>query len=200
MWLWRTITLLNAQWQHFEALFLICPHFALVGVTHVMWFARYAYRLSAFGRGFICSVCSVNSSSRDEPSMRGWRCTEIVINLLHNDHSLYSNIYLCVLCVVCVEVQVPGWGDAPLGAQSSTSGSREKCRDASYEWQEPCSHGGHTWLHATHTYLSCQGRTHTHAPRTRTHTFMHIAGQYQRGGPHMTLYWNKLWHWSCELL
>ncbi len=79
-------------------------------------------------------------------------------------------LYLCVCVCVSAEVQVPGWGDAPLGAQSSTSGSREKCRDASHEWQEPCCHGGHTRLHTTHTYLSCQGRTHTH---THTHIYVH---------------------------
>lgn len=72
---------------------------------------------------------------------------------------------LRVFVCVCAEVQVPGWGNAPLGAQSSTSGSREKCRDASHERQEPRGHGGHPWLHATHTHLSCQGGTHSH-----THT------------------------------
>ena len=80
-----------------------------------------------------------------------------------------ANSLVCFCVCVCVEVQVPGWGDAPLGAQSSTSGSRKKCRDASYERQEPCCHGGHTWLHATHTYLSCQGRTDTH-----THTLSDV--------------------------
>lgn len=81
----------------------------------------------------------------------------------HQPLQVHSANHLLFVCVcVCAEVQVPGWGNAPLGAQSSTSGSREKCRDASYEWQEPRSHGGHTWLHATHTHLSCQGGTHTH--------------------------------------
>lgn len=85
---------------------------------------------------------------------------------IHSANSCSSNMTPVGLrkLSVCVsaEVQVPGWGNAPLGAQSSTSGSREKCRDASYEWQEPCRHGGHTWLHTTHTYLSCQGMMHTH--------------------------------------
>lgn len=65
---------------------------------------------------------------------------------------------LCLCVCVPAEVQVPGWGDAPLGAQSSTSGSGEKCRDASHERQEPRCHGGHPWLHTPHTHLPCQGR------------------------------------------
>lgn len=110
---------------------------------------------------------------------------------------------------VCVsaEVQVPGWGNAPLGAQSSPSGSREKCRDASYEWQEPCRHGGHTWLHTTHTYLSCQGMTHTrmllycihmNTVTTASNTNTHFKSGHSSGNSHNYIF-NSVMYIQCDI-
>lgn len=118
---------------------------------------------------------------------------------------------LRAFCVcVSAEVQVPGWGNAPLGAQPSTSGSREKCRDASHEWQEPCRHGGHTWLHTTHAYLSCQGmtRTHTHTcfftvrAWTRSHTASNTNTRFKSGhssGSSPNYIFNPVMYIQCDI-
>lgn len=143
--------------------------FALVGVTQDLDDLHSWLKMN-LGWKYYCALGDRNSSFtllciKGDETLAG-TTVQTVDSACEVDVVIFYFIkYTCALnrLSVSAEVQVPGWGDAPLGAQPSTSGSREKCRDASYEWQKPRCHGGNTRLHTSHTYLSCQGRQHTHA-------------------------------------
>lgn len=179
MWLWRmTALLINAQWRHFEgsvsmmSLLCTCGRHTCYGI-YKMWIEIVYIWLKMNLWWKYCSwslekrVCHLHDyvqsteNTNESTIIRLTVVSNCEFNIINHWQCFLQKLGLTALSAsVSAEVQVPGWGDAPLGAQSSTSGSREKCWNASHEWQEPSCHGGYTWLHTTHTYLPCQGKAH----------------------------------------